>query len=96
VAEMSDKKYWFIILAISFFFGLLGVINTTKNKDVTPQEISEWQDGNGYKDCIWIGGHAYYGDHIENVAGENKYVVYRGYDILILPEKTIIRSTKNE
>lgn len=92
-----NNWHFFIISAIIFFCGMfLGSINTTKNKDVTPQEIAEWQDGTGSKECIWMDGQAYYGDNIENVAGENKYIVYRGDDVLILPEKTIIRNIKNE
>ena len=57
-------------------------------------ELLEWMVGDGQKACIWIDGNAYYGDSVENIAGSDRFVVYRsdGNDYLVLPDKIVVKN----
>lgn len=59
-----------------------------------PPEITEWMIGNGYASCISIMDKVYYGDHIEPIAGTDKFIVTRDNGYLILPDKIIVREAK--
>lgn len=85
-------------IALVLLGGLIGLAlsGQTANKNkLIPYELLEWTDGTGCKSVIWIDGQAYYGDHVGNVAGSDKFAVYRGNDYLVLPDKVIVREVED-
>jgi hypothetical protein len=87
-----------MVTVLSVIFLFIGVFpfskRVTKDNRI-PHELIEWTDSTGCKACIWIDGAAYYGDGIDNMAGETpRFIVHRGDDYLVLPDKIIVRETE--
>lgn len=83
-----------IVAMLVFLSGLAG--RCTARQPHVADELADWTDGAGQETCIWIDNNCYYGDSVENIAGEQRYIVYRGADYLILPDKIVVKHADNQ
>jgi len=94
--KLSIKKnvQAIIISLVLYGLGFLSGYGLIKKTPVKYDDLSEWMDGSGYTRCIKIDDNVYYGDDIENIAGNDKFIVYRTCGYLILPDKIIVKELK--
>jgi hypothetical protein len=86
-----------LVISVLGVIGLFHLGIYILKPDNQQPELIEWSDSAGYKSAIWINGKTYYGEGIDNIAGEKpRFIIYRGDDYLVLPDKIIVRKIKKE
>jgi hypothetical protein len=94
---MQIEKFTNQLYILSIISGMLMIWGsgfyvgaTFHKRNKTELKYTVWTDEAYSKTSITIKGQKYYGDSVEKIAGENRYMVIRDNNYLVLPDGIIV------